>query len=90
MAVNFYKPHVDAAQRMIASAERGFHKAVTALRRLQKDRGFVPQTQNRDCEGAAPKSPKPLPLPLPSRDRKGAVAVGFVSQNPEPALQHSA
>jgi hypothetical protein len=30
-------------QRTMASAERGFHKALTALRRLQKDRGFVPQ-----------------------------------------------
>jgi hypothetical protein len=30
-------------QRTMASAERGFHKTLTALRRLQKDRGFVPQ-----------------------------------------------
>jgi hypothetical protein len=31
-------------QRTMASAERGFHKTLTALRRLQKDRGFVPET----------------------------------------------
>jgi hypothetical protein len=30
-------------QRTMGSAERGFHKSLTALRRLQKDRGFVPQ-----------------------------------------------
>ncbi len=30
-------------QRTMASAERGFHKTLTSLRRLQKDRGFVPQ-----------------------------------------------
>jgi len=29
-------------QRFMAAAERGFHKALTALRQLQKDRGFVP------------------------------------------------
>ncbi len=34
-------------------SERGFHKALAVLRQLQKNRGFVPQTQNRDCEGAA-------------------------------------
>jgi hypothetical protein len=28
--------------RQMASAERGMHKAITALRRLQLDRGFVP------------------------------------------------
>jgi hypothetical protein len=45
-------PHLTAVQRMMSSAERGFHKALTALRQLQKERGFVPQKQNRDCEGA--------------------------------------
>ncbi len=46
-------PHLAAIQRMMSSAERGFHKALNVLRQLQKDRGFVPQKQNRDCEGAA-------------------------------------
>jgi hypothetical protein len=37
--------HLAAIQRMMSSAERGFHKALTALRQLQKARGFVPQEQ---------------------------------------------
>jgi hypothetical protein len=45
-------PHLAAIQRMMASAERGFHKALTVLRQLQKDRGFVPQKQNPECERA--------------------------------------
>ncbi len=35
-------------QRSMASAERSFHKALTALGKLQKARGFVPQNQERD------------------------------------------
>jgi hypothetical protein len=31
-------------QRFMTAAERGFHKALTTLRQLQKDRGFVPQS----------------------------------------------
>ena len=38
-------PHLAAIQRTMSSAERGFHKALRALRQLQKDRGFVPQKQ---------------------------------------------
>ena len=74
--------HLAAIQRMMSSAERGFHKALTALRQLQKDRGsrsesasapgFVPQSdQNRDCQGAAELTAPP----------------GFVPQNaPSPNL----
>jgi hypothetical protein len=29
-------------QRLMSAAERGFHKALAALRQLQKERGFVP------------------------------------------------
>jgi hypothetical protein len=36
-------PHMNAVQRLMASAERGFHKALKTLRELQKQRGFVPQ-----------------------------------------------
>ena|SRR5579885_3272901 len=61
-------PHLNLVQRMMSSAERGFHKALTALRRLQKDRGFVPA--NSTSEPAEPQ---------PSRDCQGAV--GFVSQS---------
>jgi hypothetical protein len=38
-------PHLAAIQRMMSSAERGFHKALNVLRQLQKDRGFVPQKE---------------------------------------------
>jgi hypothetical protein len=42
-------------QRNMASAERSFHKALTSLRQLQKDRGFVPsnsvgQTVSAVCQ----------------------------------------
>jgi hypothetical protein len=54
---NIVLAHLAAVQRMMTSAERGFHKALSALRQVQKDRGFVPQFQqnhgqNPDCEGA--------------------------------------
>jgi hypothetical protein len=63
-------PHLAAIQRMMSSAERGFHKALTALRQLQKDRGFVPQ-KNRDCQG-------PAKLTATEPRPKEAVAPGFV------------
>ncbi|HEX3683334.1 MAG TPA: hypothetical protein VHU83_12430 [Bryobacteraceae bacterium] len=37
-------------QRTLASAERGFHKTLAALRRLQQDRGFVPQESPEPSE----------------------------------------
>ncbi|HZQ55377.1 MAG TPA: hypothetical protein VFB14_24480 [Bryobacteraceae bacterium] len=63
-------PHLTAIQGMMSSAERGFHKALTVLRQLQKDRGFVPQKQNRDlaCQGTS------------ALAREGA-ASGFVPQS---------
>ncbi len=36
-------------QRSMASAERSFHKSLTALQRLQKARGFVPPKTQSDC-----------------------------------------
>jgi hypothetical protein len=44
--------HLAAIQRMMTSAERGFHKSLATLRQLQKDRGFVPQAEKADsyCE----------------------------------------
>src|SRR5579884_633183 len=64
-----------AVQRMMSSAERGFHKALSTLRQLQKDRGFVPQSdQNRDCQGAAKLTADRCELTAPS---------GFVPQSPE-------
>ncbi len=36
-------PKIEFFARALASAERSFHKTLTALLKLQKDRGFVPQ-----------------------------------------------
>jgi len=83
-------PHLAAIQRMMTSAERGFHKALAVLRQLQKDRGFVPQTQNRDCEGAAGFVPQSdqnpdcqggVKLTATEPRPKEAVAAGFVPQS---------
>jgi hypothetical protein len=52
-------------QRTMGSAERAFHRALTALRRLQKDRGFVPQNLSESAEAAT--EPPPIhPQPLGS------------------------
>jgi len=53
-------------QRFMTAAERGFHKALTALRQLQKDRGFVPQ----NAETAQNKE-----------ETRATAAPGFVPQN---------
>jgi hypothetical protein len=66
-------------QRNMASAERSFHKALAALRQLQKDRGFVPsnpalveqsvgQTVSAVCQQESAEPP-----------------IGFVSQNVDSA-----
>ncbi len=69
-------------QRSMASAERSFHKSLTALRGLQKARGFVPQIEVSD--------PKPGFVPsdsvgqtiglgrLPSVDHFDQEETGFV------------
>ncbi len=36
-------PKIEFFARALASAERSFHKTLTALLKLQKERGFVPQ-----------------------------------------------
>ncbi len=58
-------------ERTMASAERGFHKSLTALRRLQKDRGFVPQTSPAPADeiGFVPQeSAEPANTPGPSTE----------------------
>ena len=60
-------------QRTMASAERGFHKTLTALRRLQKDRGFVPEESNQ----SEPETQEP------------AVPIGFVPEELRPFLNES-
>jgi hypothetical protein len=70
-------PHLAAIQRMMSSAERGFHKALNVLRQLQQDRGFVP-TKSTTCSAEPVKPPKSTET-QPSRDCQGAG--GFVSQS---------
>ncbi len=73
---------LEQLQRLLASAERGFHKALATLRQLQKDRGFVSSKQAEPAEpavasaevstepDAAPllTTPEPEPESLPSPD----------------------
>ncbi len=59
-------------QRTMASAERGFHKALKTLTDLQRQRGFVPQTATAGQPDVTPATP--LPHFAPQQDR-------FVSQN---------
>lgn len=42
--------------RQMASAERSMHKAVTALRHIQLDRGFVPSKNAQPVVAATPKA----------------------------------
>jgi hypothetical protein len=82
--------------RQTASAERGMHKAITALRWLQKGRGFVPSISAVDES-----EPDPLEIEEPfeeltwltgpeagffSQDRncesEGAMSSGFVPPHP--------
>jgi hypothetical protein len=52
---NVVLTHLAAVQRMMTSAERGFHKALSTVRQLQKGRGFVPQTaEHASNVGQAP------------------------------------
>ncbi|MBV9084875.1 MAG: hypothetical protein JOZ62_19525 [Acidobacteriaceae bacterium] len=60
--------------RLMTSAERGFHKSLTELRRLQKARGFVPQNASTHAAASEPSAP------LPSRESQRAdIDPGFVS-----------
>lgn len=66
-------------QRTMASAERGFHRSLAALRRIQKDRGFVPQPSEAAEEeiGFVPQDPEP-----PANPSRTVQNIGFVSQGP--------
>jgi hypothetical protein len=59
--------------RNMASAERGMHKAITALRRLQLDRGFVPSKTVKEEVSSADKPSQPDTEPE------------FVPEHPHPA-----
>ena len=89
-------------QRTMASAERGFHKSLSSLRQLQKDRGFVPSTsaelpQDEHNETAVPtREAPPLHQPCePETETNGSVwqhhpeadDSGFVPENHEPSFE---
>ena len=56
-------------QRFMTAAERGFHKALTTLRQLQKDRGFVPHFS----QVAEDKADEPAVLSEAKTPEKGSV-----------------
>jgi hypothetical protein len=71
--------------RTMASAERGFHKSLTALRRAQKDRGFVPQNSGAVEEiGFVPESPQPSTVRATLEQQ-----IGFVPEELRPFLDES-
>ena len=73
---NHHLSHLAAVQRMMSSAERGFHKALTTLRQLQKDRG----AENSD--GFVSQNAVAEPAELDQ--------TGFVSQNAVAESQNTA
>jgi hypothetical protein len=69
--------------RQMASAERGMHKAITTLRRLQLDRGFVPSknveeavTTSADTHFVSQNHPEPESVPQNSSEH-----LDFVPEN---------
>ncbi len=74
-------PIIQLIQRIMTSAERGFHKSLPTLRALQKDRGFVPQ---EDTHAAASSAEIGF---VPQETTSATAGIGFVSKNacqPEP------
>ncbi len=73
-------PHLAAIQRMMSSAERGFHKALAVLRQLQKDRGS--RSEPASARGFVPANsisePRPGVRSAPASAPKEAVGGGFV------------
>jgi hypothetical protein len=66
-------------ERALASSERGFHRALTALHKLQKERGFVPQNQTAVHDDTSAK-PNRETEPRSLSDVESP-ANGFVSAN---------
>ncbi len=69
--------------RTMASAERALHKAVTALRRLQLDRGFVPSK----CQPPA----EPAPEFVPQNHPEAGFVPSFLEEHPGeplPSMPH--
>jgi hypothetical protein len=71
----------------MASAERGFHKSLTALRRAQKDRGFVPQpAQDSEDEIAFVRKESAQPGTIRATLEQ---QIGFVPEEMQPFLDES-
>ncbi|MBV9084879.1 MAG: hypothetical protein JOZ62_19550 [Acidobacteriaceae bacterium] len=82
--------------RLMTSAERGFHKSLTELRRLQKARGFVPQ--NASTHAAASEQRADIDPgfvshaqtePRPKEAVAASAECGFLSQNRTDAVTHN-
>ena len=72
-------------QRSMASAERAFHKALAALKKIQKERGFVPAKSETEKGGLIEAPPSLSPslspearLSVPVFRRPAAADSGFV------------
>jgi hypothetical protein len=66
-------------QRLMSAAERGFHKSLTTLRQLQKDRGFVPDfSESAACAEESEEEIQAI----------ATAASGFVPQSAPPDLDH--
>lgn len=76
-------------QRTMASAERAFHRSLAALRRAQKDRGFVPQESSQPEVVAdepavfSPAKTSPHAPAVPAA--ANASTIGFVPSKPPEA-----
>jgi hypothetical protein len=78
--------HMTAVQRLMSSAERGFHKALKTLQELQRQRGFVPQPVAERLVPAAPalastKNPSGAGFVPPKSQRAAAAQTGSVPSN---------
>ncbi len=67
-------------QRTMASAERGFHKALATLRQLQKDRGFVPHKTEPQAQSVSQQAAEAI-----GKFSLAAQQHGFVSQKMLPS-----
>jgi hypothetical protein len=66
-------------QRLMSAAERGFHKSLSTLREVQKDRGFVPHSSENASaaaeSGFVPQPDAPPDAPTEPQPRKYSAAV---------------
>jgi len=80
-------------QRTMASAERGFHKALKTLTDLQRQRGFVPQTHPTETQSVAPSAQPERPTePVSERTAPETQpeTIEIPLATPEPCYQSAA